>query len=406
LWSTGATTRSITVDQPGTYWAMLYNGKCASTDTVLVMSGPSEPADLGPDQVLACTGGDIALTATGSGSRFLWSTGAATPSITVSQPGNYWVTLYDGRCQSSDTVRITMPVDAPADLGADRILGCNGSNLTLMVKGVGEKFLWSTGATTRSIAVDQPGTYWVTLHNGRCQSSDTVLVLPATEGAYKLSLPKIGGIEGVIPGTEITMPLRMFRENGDGPRAGVPFGCSVRFDRTTLLPIGLPAGTVIGGDRQIRFTGMTSGTDTIAILRFRAMLGDVLVTTLAIDTLDIDDDCLWNPEKIAGSVTMAVCDVGNGPRLIGSGDAAALSVVTPASGAAAPMIDYSLPEDGVTRLFLVDALGRHVRTLLDEIAKSGRYRVQLDLTAVPSGLYFLVLQTPTESISRKLPVYW
>ncbi|MDB5035041.1 MAG: C-terminal target protein [Chlorobi bacterium] len=405
LWSTGATTPAITVNQPGKYWVTLFNGRCRSSDTVLVTLQSDAPADIGADRILGCNDSNLTLAVTGAGGKFLWSTGATTPAITVDQPGKYWVTLYNGRCQSSDTVLVMLQPDAPADIGADRLLHCNDSSIILTAKGAGTRFLWSTGATTPAIPVTDPGTYWVTLYNGRCQSSDTVQVSLAADGGYKLSLPNIGTTEGVVPGTEITMPLRMFNENGASPRAGVPFGCSVRFDRTMLLPIGIPAGTVIGADRQIRFNGITSGTDTLAVLRFRAMLGDAPVTTLTIDTLSIDDDCLRNPERISGSVTMAVCNVGNGPRLIGSGDAAALSVVAPASGAAAPMIDYSLPEDGGTRLFLVDALGRRVRTLLDEIATSGRYRVQLDLAGVPSGMYFLVLQTPTESISRKLPVY-
>lgn len=51
---------------------------------------------------------NVTLNGTASGATsYVWSTGATTASIQVTQPGTYWVTAYANCCSSSDTIVIT-----------------------------------------------------------------------------------------------------------------------------------------------------------------------------------------------------------------------------------------------------------------------------------------------------------
>lgn len=47
-----------------------------------------------------------------------------------------------------------------------------------------DSYLWSTGATTASILVNQTGTYHVTVTKNSCEASDTIRVLPGDCDVY------------------------------------------------------------------------------------------------------------------------------------------------------------------------------------------------------------------------------
>lgn len=138
--------------------------------------------NLGPDDYL-CPGSPIVLEAgIGLQRDFLWSTGETTHSITVTQPGTYWVTVNENtnNCVLTDTIVLTgwdLPV---VDVTGDT-MKCQGETGTLTA--TGGPFLsykWNTGATTPSINYSTSGTYVVTVTNEHCSASDslTVSVIP------------------------------------------------------------------------------------------------------------------------------------------------------------------------------------------------------------------------------------
>lgn len=133
-------------------------------------------ANAGPD-VAICEGDSTILTASG-GTSYLWSTGATTPSITVS-PGStttYTVTVSDGGSSDDDDVIVTVNPLPTANAGSDVAI-CEGESTTLTATG-GDTYLWSTGATTASIIVSPSSTttYTVTASSNGCSSSDDVEV--------------------------------------------------------------------------------------------------------------------------------------------------------------------------------------------------------------------------------------
>lgn len=110
-----------------------------------------------------CPGGSVTLTAHGGGT-YLWSTGATTQSIAVTQSGSYSVTATDdGGCTfTSQPVVVTgKSATTPPMITADGpTTFCEGASVNLTSSPV-SNYLWSTGAQTQSIHVTTPGSYTV-----------------------------------------------------------------------------------------------------------------------------------------------------------------------------------------------------------------------------------------------------
>jgi gliding motility-associated-like protein len=163
LWSTGATSQSITVNSAGTYTCTLTDVSAAcSVDAVTTITvDPLPPVDLGPDSSL-CIGQQYTLDAGNPGSAILWSTGAVSQSITTGQPGMYSVSVTDQEgCIGRDSVLVTFDPLPVIDLHDTTV--CVSETVTLDAGNAGSSYLWSpTGETTQAIDVlAASGTYTV-----------------------------------------------------------------------------------------------------------------------------------------------------------------------------------------------------------------------------------------------------
>jgi gliding motility-associated-like protein len=154
LWSTGQTTRTITVSQPGRYWLRLTNGVCVASDTIEI-SFEHQKVDLGKDSTI-CTGSAYELKTKNLYAAYRWSDGSSGPALLISQPGTYWVEVTDdcGR-KSSDTINI-LEDRHPLSLGPNQTI-CEGQRLTLQASGNYTSYQWgpdynlgiATGATVQ-----------------------------------------------------------------------------------------------------------------------------------------------------------------------------------------------------------------------------------------------------------------
>lgn len=192
LWSTGDTTSFITV-VPGTYWVTITTNGCTTYDTINIGGGNVPAFTLGSDTTL-CPGENITLTAPVSAATYLWSDGSNDATLDVTAPGIYSVMITDGACSRSDTVQVAYEI-APG-LGNDLSFCTMPASVLLDASLASAPYLWSTGDTTASISINEPGMYWV-LCNAQCLLSDTIL------------------IDGEIGGGTVYTP-NSFTPNGDG----------------------------------------------------------------------------------------------------------------------------------------------------------------------------------------------
>lgn len=67
-------------------------------------------------------------------------------------------------------------------------------------------------------------------------------------------------------------------------------------------------------------------------------------------------------------------------------------------------VQYSLPVEGKVTIQLFDISGRLIKTLVDEYKKSDNYSLTLNTKTLPTGVYFLSLQTDEKRVIERLVV--
>lgn len=91
-----------------------------------------------------------------------------------SQAGRYIFTV--SGCENSPVNKIIDIVPGPlVNIGNDTII-CQGSTIVLNAGNTGSNYLWNNGANSQSIQVELPGTYYVTVFNGSCNSTDAIFI--------------------------------------------------------------------------------------------------------------------------------------------------------------------------------------------------------------------------------------
>ncbi|MBR5984100.1 MAG: T9SS type A sorting domain-containing protein [Bacteroidales bacterium] len=171
-WSNNSTTRAITVRSAGTYKVTVTDQYgCTATASCAMTSITAPTASISGNSYV-CTGNSTTLTASG-GVGYVWSTGATTPSISVSNAGTYSV-IARASNNCTDTAYINITAFNEVSISGNTTI-CAGGSTTLTVSG-GSSYRWSTGATTRSITVTNEGLYSVTATSGQCTANASVYV--------------------------------------------------------------------------------------------------------------------------------------------------------------------------------------------------------------------------------------
>jgi len=195
LWSTGATSQSITVSITGNYTVQVIDGNgCLSAPSpiefVKVNPLPSQPTITANGPTSFCLGGTVTLSSSvGINHSYLWSNGATTQSILVNTSGNYSVQVTDNNgCTSIASAPVTVtanvPPAAPSITANGPLTFCQGDNVTL-TSSFGSGYLWSNGMTTPSITVNTSGNYSVQITDANgCTSNNS-----ATSNVFVNALP-------------------------------------------------------------------------------------------------------------------------------------------------------------------------------------------------------------------------
>ena len=133
---------------------------------------PGNPPNIGPD-TLICTETTLALQPDTLYSSYAWSTGATTSSITVNTPGVYWLDVPSGCGLARDSIVVSVQTPV-VDLGPDTD-HCLGDSSLLQTTGLYTSYLWSTGASTATIFVQNAGIYTLNITDSLgCTAQDQI----------------------------------------------------------------------------------------------------------------------------------------------------------------------------------------------------------------------------------------
>lgn len=116
------------------------------------------------------------------GYTYSWSNGAATQQINNLSPGVYTVTVTDNASTTATaSIQITQPAILNTNINSSgtNLDDCQITSIDLTANNAGGtqpyNYVWSTGATTQTITVIQPGTYAVTVIDAnQCSAADNI----------------------------------------------------------------------------------------------------------------------------------------------------------------------------------------------------------------------------------------
>jgi hypothetical protein len=231
LWSNGATTKTITNLNFGTYRVTVTDAR-SCTATALATVGNKQAIVITTTSTqpgcITDNNGSISASATGGSTpyTFVWSTGATAQTISNLTAGTYSVTVIDNKgCTSSKTVVLDSKSKLTLDVtgGHETCPGArNGSVVANPIGGVGPfTYIWSNGATSKSQTILVPGTYSVTVTDFiGCKSSGSFTVNPAPPYSISITKTDATNCEGNNGTATVTInggvpPYRFNWSNGD-----------------------------------------------------------------------------------------------------------------------------------------------------------------------------------------------
>lgn len=188
LWSTGETTRDITVSDSGLYTVRITTDSgCTSTGAIYVkvIDAPElEIISSGPTNL--CDGDELELTAAINqpDSEIIWSTGSTDRTIQVNQSGYFYVKATN-QAGCSDSVGINVKFNKTPDVelissGPTKL--CRGNSIVLSTADKYQIYRWSTGDSSEFIRVSEPGQYWVSITDSNgCTAISNIITVDVTD---------------------------------------------------------------------------------------------------------------------------------------------------------------------------------------------------------------------------------
>jgi large repetitive protein len=140
---------------------------------------PTPVVNLGNDTAI-CAGSTLTLDAgaANAGYTIKWSTGEVSQTIDVTKAGTYSVTVSNGTCTTTGTIKVTVNTAPVVNLKDTAI--CTGQSVKLNAYQPGATYSWSTGDTGPSITVSTANTYTVSVTLNGCTTTVPVSVAVST----------------------------------------------------------------------------------------------------------------------------------------------------------------------------------------------------------------------------------
>jgi len=197
--------RTLIVHKSGSYIVAVESRGCIGFDSVKVVLAQAKPLNLGPD-TLICQGSPLVLDASngaGTGTTYLWSTGATTAKITVTTAGRYIVnvTTLIGTipCKTADTINVRIRPRVSFSITKNPPTGCTANDGAIKLLNFSPpdsyNFTWFkdgimiVGATSNSITNLTSGSYKVTIKSIlSCDTTVAILLNAATTPIANITL--------------------------------------------------------------------------------------------------------------------------------------------------------------------------------------------------------------------------
>lgn len=181
-WSTGETSRQISISVPGTYTVEASNGCTILRDTFRIQSviRYAEPLEIGKDTFFCDIPATFHVDAPSNFDSFYWSTGSTSNTLAIQSPGTYWLdAIYScGTLRDSIVISEFVYPDIVLLPASDTVI-CSNAFLDIRIQDVNRyaTFLWNNGSTEDHLHINTVGEYSIhVISKEGCHVKDTFLV--------------------------------------------------------------------------------------------------------------------------------------------------------------------------------------------------------------------------------------
>ena len=344
-----------------------------------------------------CEGDTLTLSTEEEYASYEWSTGETESSIKITESGIYYVNIIaDNGCPGSDTLNITfLPLpDIDIEIHGNSIL-CEGDSCELKAFPhiQGNRYLWSTGATSQSIIVKKEGTFTVTVENanGCKNTADSVCI---EYGNDLLNATGIDGEKDLVFDTthlyDLSTQILMIYNKG---KKEIVLNNIILFHN---LNFSIPPG-------QFPLVIPAEGSVELKICFYPSKTG------VQRDTLIISDICSDKFIALSGTgkgltyYGEAKCDTKVQIKIDSlKNKKIIMSLYCPNPISQSSIIDYHISDDTKVNLEVYNMMGEKVDILVNEHREAGNHEVWLNTINLPEGMYFLKLTAGKGRLTEKI----
>jgi hypothetical protein len=408
-WSTGETSRTITVTKAGTYTVDVTDaGGCKgkSQPIAVTVSALPVPSITANGKLDFCEGDSVILDA-GQFAQYNWSTGATTRTITIKTAGAYSVTVTNasgctGSSSQENVIVYPLPVASTiAPQGEDSLIafGIQAGN-TLQWKLNGAAI---SGATSTIIKAEQDGDYTIetTSPNG-CKVTSNVFGYTKPSNAVLTVAISPRTITGAA-GETVKVPIVITSSKNLTQATASSFSAELAVEPTLLIP-ATGTSTIDNLNRRIITINGTrkDGNDTLAIVELKAGLGAVEVSPITLKSLTFTSGKAQVTTVDGEFKLTGICTEG-GVRLFKPGSTLLTVATEPNPTSDVLNITVTAAEVGVHKVYITNAVGaKQSEVYTGSII--GTQVIAGSVREIPAGVYFVCVQSPTEVVVRRIVI--
>lgn len=213
-----------------------------------------------------------------------------------------------------------------------------------------------------------------------------------------------------VPNREINIPITLVQGTNLNNPLLEYFEFEIEFNATMLYPLSMSEGQIVNytingniGKLKLQFPPKKEINSVVTNIRFKTLLGNDTISGLkALDYLSVGED-------IAVSVvdgefsSMGIC-YADGARLINPYGIINLGIARPNPVQNLAFVDVELIEKDFTKITLYNNTGLKIQTLFAGIPEKGIRTFSIDAKDLSSGVYYIILETPTYTQTSKFEI--